>query len=87
MEKWRKVHKNAVHKPISPFRCPFIGNSKYLSRLIITFYKKSTINITDLINKYDWVWASKISELATGLVKVKLVLERQIKEKIRLSRS
>jgi len=55
--------------------------AKYLSRLIITFYKKSTINITDLINKYDWVWASKISELATGLVEVKLVLERQIKEK------
>lgn len=56
--------------------------AKYLSRLITTFYKKSTINIADLMNKYDdWVWASKISELATGLVEVELVLERQIKGK------
>ena len=63
--------------PRSGAKKSLLAIAKYLSRLILTFYKKSTINITDLINKYDdWVWACKISEQ---------VLERQIKEKIRLS--
>ena len=31
----------------------FVASAKYLSRLITTFYQKSTINITDLININD----------------------------------
>ena len=31
----------------------FVASAKYLSRLITTFYRKSTINITDLININD----------------------------------
>ena len=31
----------------------FVASAKYLSRLITTFYRKSIINITDLININD----------------------------------
>lgn len=35
-----------------PKKC-LLAIAKYLPRLIITFYKESTIDITNLINKYD----------------------------------
>ena len=39
--------------PHSDAKKCLLALAKYLSRLITTFYQKSTINITDLINKND----------------------------------